>query len=147
MLEEDRKVIGDLVISDQVFGIVTSVQFLAEVLAHLVYFGDRIREADVRVFRVVEANGSKHLQLFFHLDGISCLLFFVQLDVFCVFLVGDSGQRPHLPLKSTQVVRIVLDAPVELYQHHANLHAQAGLLFLEVSGVVVLLEGLLAQVV
>lgn len=67
--------------------------------------------------------------------------------MFCVFLVGDSGQRPHLALKSTQVVRIVLDAPVELHQHHANLHAQAGLFLLEISGVVILLEGLLAEVV
>ena len=61
MLEEDRKVIGDLVISDQVLGIVASVQLLAEVLAHLVYFGDGVREADVRVLGVVEANGAEHL--------------------------------------------------------------------------------------
>ena len=52
---------GNLVVAFKVFEIVASVELLAQVFAHLVYLVYRLREADVGLFRVLEADWAQDL--------------------------------------------------------------------------------------
>ena len=90
------------------------VQLLAEILAHLIYFGDCVLELNIRIFRVVKAYSSEEHQLFFHYYCIVFSLNICLIDTFYFFKVSEPSKRSDLGFESTQVGCIVLHAPVKL---------------------------------
>ena len=90
LLKEDLEILWDLVIANEVLHIIPGVEFLAQILAHLVYGRNRLWEFHVWLICIVESNWSQDLKFLFCPLCIELLLILTELNTIIILSVGDS---------------------------------------------------------
>jgi len=90
VLEESGKVNWNLLVSNEILGIVTHVQLSDELSACLIDSHDGFRELEILFFGVLEANRSKVFKLFVCSFRVFLSFRRLQFDALLAFKVGDS---------------------------------------------------------
>ena len=80
----------NLVVTLEIFDIVSCVKLLAKVLAHLIYFVNSFRESDIGLLCILEANRAQDFKLLLDAFLINDFLLLVEFDTLLVFTVRDA---------------------------------------------------------
>lgn len=90
LLEEDAQVNWDLIVTNQVVGVLSNVKLLAKLLAHLVDLADGVGVLHVGLLGVLEPNRAENLKLFVDSLIVLSFLLFSEVELFLVFSIGDA---------------------------------------------------------
>ena len=122
LLKEYGQVLWNFIVANQVFDVVSNVEFLAEVLAHRVYGLYRIWELNIRLIGIIEANRSQYLKLFLNALLILIFLLLAQFNALAVLSVGYSVKVLCLLMESSKMKSIMSDASYSLHQGYSDLN-------------------------